>query len=104
MCQPLGYEVQTASSGEEGLEKANAEDFDIILTDLAMPGISGLEVARRISSTKPGTPIILVTGWEVKVDDDELEATGIKRVLFKPFRIEQLSHAISEVIADRSIL
>lgn len=103
MCQPLGYEVQTAASGEEGLAKAEAEDFDIILTDLAMPGISGLEVARRVTAAKPGTPIILVTGWEVKVDDDELAATGIKKVLFKPFRIEQLSQAISAVIADKSI-
>ncbi|MEA3296996.1 MAG: response regulator, partial [candidate division Zixibacteria bacterium] len=65
MCQSLGYAVRTATSGEEGLKLAGESDFDIILVDLSMPGISGLDVARRMKMLDPDVPIVLVTGWEV---------------------------------------
>jgi len=64
MCRSLGYDAVTASSGEEGLRLASQSPFDIVLTDLAMPGISGLEVARRLRRVQPETPVVLVTGDE----------------------------------------
>jgi CheY-like chemotaxis protein len=103
MCQSLGYEVQTASSAEEGLRLASQSSFDIVLTDLAMPGMSGLEVARKIRGIHPHTPIVLVTGWEVNVAPGEFEASGVTEVLYKPFRIEQLTDIIRSAVLSKSV-
>jgi CheY-like chemotaxis protein len=94
MCQSMGYEVVTTRSGEEGVKMALATKFDVILTDLAMPGLSGLEVARQIRRTYPSLPIILVTGWERTLDSAQIAAAGITDVLYKPFRIEQLTEVV----------
>ena len=94
MCQSLGYEVVTASSGEVGLRLSQERDFDVIVTDLAMPGMSGLELAARIKQDQRETPSILVTGWEVTIPEIQLEAAGITGILHKPFRIEQLTEII----------
>ena len=94
MCQASGYEVTTARSGEEGLRLALAEQFDIIMTDQAMPGMSGLEVARELKKMRPMVPVVLITGWEVDINRSHLAASGIEQVLYKPFRIEQLTEMI----------
>ena len=103
MCQSLDYEIKTARSGNEGLKLAEQNEFDIILTDLAMPVASGLEVARRLKEIAPGVPVILVTGWEVTLQPEQLQAAGIVRVLHKPFRIEQLTEIVRSVTADRTV-
>ena len=101
MCHSLGYDPLTASSGEEGVKLAARTNFDIVLTDLAMPGMSGLDVARRIRQINPRIPIVLVTGWEANLSRIELEASGITEVLYKPFRIEQLTEIIQSLISSR---
>ncbi|MBD3332568.1 response regulator [candidate division GN15 bacterium] len=97
MCRSMGHRVSTADSGAEGLKLARSEDFDLVLTDLAMPDMSGLEVARQIHAEHPGIPIILVTGWEGMVSEEDLASAGITKMLNKPFRIEQLTEIIKSV-------
>lgn len=94
MCQTSGFDVTTAESGEQGLKLFQNGTFDIILTDLAMPGMSGLEVAREIKKIRSDIPIILITGWGVTIDQSQLDNAGISIVLYKPFKIEQLSEVI----------
>lgn len=94
MGQSQGFEVTTASSGEAGLRAAGRRQFDIILTDLAMPDISGMEVARRLMAMGNNIPVVLITGWEASISNSDLVSAGISRVLYKPFRIEQLSELI----------
>jgi CheY-like chemotaxis protein len=101
MCQSMGYEVETALSGEEGLKHASAKEFDVVLTDLAMPGMSGLAVAREIRKTNPKVPIILVTGWGRTLQPSQIADAGITDVLYKPFRIEQLTEAVKAVALTR---
>jgi CheY-like chemotaxis protein len=91
MGQSLGYEVTTTRSPEEGEKLALDKDFDIVLLDLAMPGRSGLDLAGRLHRQKPRLPIILMTGWEVAVSESQRRQSGIREVLHKPFRIEQLT-------------
>ncbi|MEW5795688.1 MAG: response regulator [Candidatus Zixiibacteriota bacterium] len=102
MGQSLGYEVRTASSGEEGLRLAERQQFDAVLTDLALPKMSGLEVARQISRLRPGVPVILVTGWSTELNADQLAEAGISDVLYKPFRMEQLTSVVRAVVAGRA--
>ncbi len=94
MCQTLGFRVTTALSGAEAMILAEENNYDVILTDLAMPGMSGLELSRLLRITHPDTPIILITGWEATIDRTELEESGITDILYKPFRIEQLTNLV----------
>lgn len=102
MGRSMGYRVTTADSGEAGLRLAQRESFDIILTDLTLPGISGLDIARRLRQQGNEVPIILVTGWEASLEPSELAAAGINEVLYKPFRMEQLTDVVRSVVTARN--
>ncbi len=102
MCHSLGYRVTTAASGEEGVRLAAETRFDIVLADLAMPGMSGLEVANRVKKLDPDVPVVLVTGWEVAIEPAQLEAAGVSGLLHKPFRIEQLTDIINSAATRQS--
>ncbi|RKX24488.1 MAG: sigma-54-dependent Fis family transcriptional regulator, partial [Candidatus Zixiibacteriota bacterium] len=97
-----GYRVKIATNGEAAIQAVSDSRFDIALIDLAMPGMSGLEVAARIRKIAPDTPIVLVTGWGVDIDTSQLEAIGIKDVLYKPFRIEHLTEKIQSLVLAHS--
>jgi len=103
MGQSLGYKVQTATSPEVGLRLVDEHRFDVVLTDLAMPGFSGLEVAARIKRDHPDMPIILLTGWEVNIDQAQLARSGVTNVLHKPFRIEQLAELLRVAVTPKSL-
>jgi len=102
MCRSLGYRVTTTASGEEGVRLAAETHFDIVLADLAMPGMSGLEVASRVKKLDPDVPVVLVTGWEVTIEPAQLEAAGVSGLLHKPFRIEQLTDIINSTSSRQS--
>ena len=102
MCQSIGFKVTTALSGAEAINFAKKNKYDVILTDLAMPGMSGLELSRILRNEHPDTPIILITGWEATIDRDELEDSGITDVLYKPFRIEQLTNLVKAAATGQS--
>lgn len=104
MCQTIGYSVDPARSGEIGLRLSNEHDYALILVDLAMPGLSGLEVARMLRRQKPGVPVVLMTGWEASLDRAALDDAGIVEILYKPFRIEQLSDLLRSFTKARPAL
>jgi len=98
MGKSLGYEVRTTSTGEAGQRLTDRIKFDLVLTDLALPDISGLEVARYIHERQPELPIVLVTGWSTKMGPEEKRNAGIRDILYKPFRIEQLTALVQRVV------
>ena len=102
MCLSLGYNIDLAENGEIGEKLALENDYDLILTDLAMPGKSGIEVATVVHREKPHIPILLITGWEVDLSDEKLNLAGISKVLYKPFRIEQLTEEIQSFFHAKS--
>jgi CheY-like chemotaxis protein len=100
MCQSMGFEVQTAVSGEEGVRLAQTQRFDAVMTDLALPAMSGLDVARALRLSRPNLPVVLVTGWDTGLSQAELAEAGVKEVVFKPFRIEQLTEVLRSVTSS----
>lgn len=90
-----GHHVSLANSGGEGLSKFEKEDFDIVVTDLGMPGISGWEVAERIRALNKNIKIGFITGWNIRGERERLEKLGIDFVITKPFKIEDIISAIS---------
>ena len=88
-----GHNVETASGGSDGLRMFEGGSFDLVITDVLMPDIDGIEVARCIrSSNKPKTPIIAMTGtpWLVKNN-------GFNRTISKPFSIKTLIDTVKEL-------
>lgn len=97
MCQSLGYKIYTAREGLEGLALFERYRPDMVITDLAMPKMSGWELAEKIKTVSPRTPIVIITGWGVKVEESRMRRIGIEHVLHKPFRLEQLAELISRI-------
>ena len=58
-----GYAVITAENGEEAMRKLNEEKYDLVYTDIRMPGMSGLDVAEQVKARKPWTPVVIITGY-----------------------------------------
>jgi len=84
-----GYEVEVAHSGRLGLEKALERDYDLILLDLMLPELSGIEVCRRLTSVKD-TPIIMLTARDSVMDRVMGLDNGAEDYIPKPFSIEEL--------------
>jgi two-component system alkaline phosphatase synthesis response regulator PhoP len=82
-----GYRVVTASDGEEAFEVATSERPDLVITDLQMPYMSGLELSKKLRRTAEmsTTPILMLTARGYALDQSELGQTNIKAVLSKPF-------------------
>jgi len=78
-----GYAVITAANGEEALSKLATEDYDLVYTDIKMPGISGLEVAERVKADKPWTPVVIITGFGNAESEARARAAGAT-LLHKP--------------------
>jgi DNA-binding NtrC family response regulator len=94
-----GYAVISASSGEEALERLAREDYDVVYTDIKMPGIDGIEVARRIKASRPWLPVVIVTGYGTA--DNEMEAIelGTAGFLRKPLSPEVIEGSLDRAVA-----
>lgn len=89
-----GYKVSKASSGEEVLKLCGRERFNLLITDLGLPGISGLELAKHIKSIDKNIKIILTSGWDINESDAELRKKGVDSYLPKPFKTTDIQSAI----------
>ncbi len=88
-----GYSVRTASSGEDGLEEAQAKDPDLVILDILMPGIDGIEMCRRLrssSSSSADVPILLLTAKDEVGDRVRGLDGGADDYVVKPFALEEL--------------
>jgi len=98
----VNYRVTTAENGEEGIRLFKEGDFDMVLTDLGMPGMSGWEVCKAIKEMSPHTPVGMITGWGVEVDQAKVEENGIDFIIPKPFQFDQISKIVDEIITSKS--
>jgi signal transduction histidine kinase len=96
-----GYRVESASDGLTGLAQFQGGEFDIVLTDLSLPECSGLDVARSVKGMRPGTPVVLITGWGHLLDPLRLRESGVDLMLVKPFRLERVVSVIADALRLR---
>ena len=94
--EEAGYDVDLASDGREALERFTAGRYDLVVSDLTMPGMTGLEMAEQIGSIKPSTPFILCTGNYNRLSS--LQPGYIKKVVTKPFNQRKIANAVREVL------
>ena len=91
-----GHRVASASDGIEALQLFKEDYFDLVLTDLGMPAMSGWEVASTIKKMAPDVIVAIVTGWGSPLDHRELEKNGVDMVVNKPFRVSQILNLVQE--------
>jgi CheY-like chemotaxis protein len=95
-----GYEVDATGDVGDAVSLLGRTQVDLVVTDLVLPGGSGLEVARTVKRTHPGTPVILITGWPGRVDPEALEAQGINAIVEKPVGLDTLRMTVASLIGD----
>ena len=88
--EKAGYAVLIAGDGLQAVDMALAQHPSMILMDVAMPGIDGLEAMRRIKSEMPGTPVVIASAHSMSSDRERFLAAGADNVLSKPFRLADL--------------
>ena len=95
-----GYDVSTALSGEEALQTMNDSEFDVVFTDIKMPGMDGLEVTERIKERCPWTPVVVITGYGT--DDNEARAAvlGASGFVRKPLTPEMIENVTLKAVND----
>ena len=92
------YKCDTAETAEQALAKMEAEQFEVVLTDISLPGLSGRELLSRVLMLYPGTPVIIVSGISDREHAEELIKLGAFDYLIKPFRLEVVEESIKRAL------
>jgi two-component system response regulator AtoC len=95
---PEGYDVDAAANGAEGLRLTRENDYDLILTDLKMPDMDGLEFLMTIKKTRPETKVIMITGYSTVEHAEEASRLGAYDYIEKPFTPDTLIAAVKEAL------
>jgi DNA-binding NtrC family response regulator len=99
-----GYDVDTASRGDDGLALAKRGDYSVVVTDLRMPGLSGMELVAQLHAAKPKQPIILMTAHgttETAIDATKL---GACEYLLKPFETDEMLDLVASAVASSRLM
>ena len=102
LCELLSadYSCQTADTAEDALAKLEAQPFDVVLTDISMPGLSGMELLSRVLKLYPGTPVIVISGLSDQEQAQSLISLGAADYLLKPFRLEVVEESVRRALAS----
>lgn len=99
-----GFEVVEASSGEEALSAAQGQSFDIVLTDIRMPGMNGIELFRRLKAANPHLPVVLMTAFANEDLVDDGLRNGAFTLLSKPFDLDHAARVLSRASRNPVVL
>nr|WP_320049747.1 sigma-54 dependent transcriptional regulator [uncultured Desulfuromonas sp.] len=98
-----GYEVITATSGHTALEKVQNDDFTVVISDLKMPGMGGMEVLKSIKILQPDVPVIIITGYATVETAVDAIKNGAFDYLSKPFTPPQVKEMVTKAIEQRKL-
>jgi len=99
----LGYQVTSRTSSVEALAafKAKPNEYDLVITDMTMPNMTGVELVPRLKEIRSDIPIIICTGFSEMIDEDKAKAVGIREYVMKPIVIEEIAKTIRKVLDER---
>jgi PAS domain S-box-containing protein len=104
LLESMGYKVTSRTGSPEALEtfRSAPNDFDLVVTDFTMPGITGVELCREFKALRPDIPVILCTGFSDSLLGSQSEELGISEVLAKPYAVASLARAIRKALDRRA--
>ncbi|MBF0572405.1 MAG: PAS domain S-box protein [Desulfamplus sp.] len=105
MLERLGYNVESKGDPEEALElfMANPSAFDLIITDMTMPNMTGAKLAQKVKQIRADIPIIVSSGYSAELNEDKAKDTGIAAYLMKPVSMQELGQTIRDVLGQSKI-
>ena len=96
-----GHRVVLAETSRKGLEKFKQANFDLVLTDLGMPEMSGWELAKEIKKIDPSVPVGLITGWAVTTTKEKMKEKGVDFILSKPFDYTKVVREVNAALKSK---
>jgi two-component system response regulator (stage 0 sporulation protein F) len=98
-----GYDIETCANGLRALELITEFDPDLVLMDIKMPGLNGIDALRRLRVTDARRPVIMMTAYGEQHYLDEAKALGVVNFVNKPFDIDELKALVGKVLFDKDI-
>jgi len=96
-----GYQVQEAVSGSEALEALGNQRYDMVFTDIRMPGMDGLDMAARMKKSYPEMPVVVITGYGTEANEKQANALGVAGFLRKPLSPDTIIENAERVLRER---
>jgi DNA-binding NtrC family response regulator len=107
LSEKKGYVVTTVENAHEALKQIREQSFDVVFTDIKMPGMDGVELAERVKASQPWTPVVIITGYGTTENEVRAKAAGVTEFMRKPLSPEMIEasaeHAMAPVIAPEVV-
>jgi CheY-like chemotaxis protein len=88
-----GYVVVTAQNAAEALERIREQEYDVVFTDIKMPGMDGVELTERVKASRPWTPVVIITGYGTTANEQRAKAAGVSDFMRKPLSPEMIEES-----------
>jgi CheY-like chemotaxis protein len=100
MLEHLGHRISAFTKSDEALAafKAAPNEFDLVLTDMSMPGMSGIEFAESVLAVRPGTLVVIATGHIQNKDVEKARAAGVHAVIQKPNTLDEMTSTVNQLL------
>ncbi|MEI6732827.1 MAG: response regulator [Comamonadaceae bacterium] len=103
LSEKKGYVVTTVENAQEALKQMREQSFDVVFTDIKMPGMDGVELAERVKASQPWTPVVIITGYGTTENENRAKAAGVSDFVRKPLSPEMIEesavHALRASVA-----
>jgi CheY-like chemotaxis protein len=94
----LGCKIAEAMDGKKALEYVKVHEFDLVVTDLALPDFSGWVIAKEVKDKNANTPVIMLTGWGIDITVNDAKKRGVDYLITKPFELDELLLIVNNAI------
>jgi CheY-like chemotaxis protein len=98
LSQDKGYVVITAHNAAEALERMREQEYDLVVTDIKMPGMDGVELAEQVKAKRPWTPVVIVTGYGSTANEQRAQAAGVSAFVRKPLSPEMIEETAEHAL------
>lgn len=99
-----GYIVTTAQNAHEALKQIREQAFDVVFTDIKMPGMDGVELAERVKASQPWTPVVIITGYGTTENEVRAKAAGVSDFMRKPLSPEMIEESAAHALREPAVL
>ncbi|MEI6599963.1 MAG: response regulator [Comamonadaceae bacterium] len=95
-----GYVVTTVENAHEALKQMREQSFDVVFTDIKMPGMDGVELAERVKASQPWTPVVIITGYGTTENESRAKAVGVTDFVRKPLSPEMIEESAAHALRE----
>jgi DNA-binding NtrC family response regulator len=103
LSQDKGYVVITAENAAEALEKLHEQEYDLVFTDIKMPGMDGVDLAEHVKASRPWTPVVIITGYGTVENEVRAKAAGVSDFMRKPLSPEMIEDSAAHALLQPAL-